>query len=345
MESITIALKDLKSLRREKTIAFVLVLLLFVASFSSLVVTGITLLYSPTGYTNAKIGLVGKARVFSLIVHPLHYDDLASALKDLVDGKIDAVVVFNENLTATNYITVYVPKEDVKAIKAILFLRHELEKYQNVLRRMRGIPTLKIVAYENGRIVDVPEGYSMKFKFVYVMLIPLLSLTTAIISSAFVVDSICEEFERNTIEVLLSAVGLSDIILGKVMASLIISSLLTIFWMLMLALNRIAIVDPISTFLSTLSLCLLMVSLALISSSYEPIREKAQIIFSLAVISMIVVMFSFPLSPLGVLVKASVGSDISPILVVFYTTLSILSIFASILISEKRLSKVIGLEI
>ncbi len=342
MESLTIALKDLRSLRRERTIGLVLALLLFVASFSSLVVTGITLLYSPTGYANARVGLVGNARIFETIVHPVVYEDLAPALRDLTNGKLDAIVVFNENVSSVNYITVYVPKEDVKAIKAILFLRKKLEEYQNVLRRIRGIPTLRIVAYENGRVVEVPEGYSLKFKFVYVMLIPLLALTTAVVSSAFVIDSVCEEFEKNTVEVLLTAVDLSDVVIGKVTASLILSTTLTVFWMIMLTLNGIEIHDPLSTFLATLSVCLFMTSLALLSVSYEPVREKAQILFSLAVISFIVVMFSFPSSPLGALARASSGSNS---FVIPHLILSLSSLILTLFVSEKRLSKAIGLDL
>ena len=332
-------------MKREKTLGFVLALLLFVASFSSLVVTGITILYSPIGYANAKIGLVGDAKVFESIVHPVIYKDLATALKDLTNGKIDAVVVFNENLTGTNYITVYIPKEDVKAIKVILFLRHKLEEYQNVLRRMRGIPTLRLLAYYRGEIVQVPEGYSLKFKFIYVMLIPLLALTTAVVSSALVVDSICEEFERKTLEVLLTAVDLSDIVLGKVLASIIISSVLTIFWLFMLSLNGIYVANPMFAFLSSITLSLLMTTVALLATSYEPVREKAQLVFSLAVISMIVLVFSSPLSPLGLLVKASAGSEFSVALAMVYVLASLVAVILAVFVSEKRLSKAIGLEV
>ena len=345
MESLVIALKDLRSIRREKTIAVVLALLFFVASFSSLVVVGLTLLYSPTGYANAKVGLVGRAPFFASIVHPIVYDDLKTALNDLVRGRIDAVVVFNENLSSTNYLTIYIPKEDVKAMKAILFLRKKLMEYQDELRRLRGIPTLKIVAYENGKVVEVPEGFSLKFRFIYVMLVPLLAVTTAVISSALVVDSVCEEVEKRTVEVLLTVVELEDIVTGKMIASAILSIALTAFWMIMLTLNGIYVHDPVLSMLIGVSVCLFASSLALIVSSHVPVREKAQLVFSLAVIGLIMAMFSSPLSPLGLLVKASAGSEFSVALAMVYVLASLLAVILAVFVSEKRLSKAIGLEV
>jgi len=48
MDALRICVKDLKGVKREKTVLMVVALLLFVASFSSLIVTGLEILYSPT---------------------------------------------------------------------------------------------------------------------------------------------------------------------------------------------------------------------------------------------------------------------------------------------------------
>ncbi len=336
---LSVALKDLKSVRREKTILLVIALLFFVASFSSLVVFGLTVLYSPSGYTNAVVGLVGKAPIFSSIVHPIQYDSLDKALSDLRNGKIDAVVVFNENVTGKNFITIYVPKEDLKAIKATLYLRKKLMEYQDVLRRMRGIPTLNLKVYEDGREIDVPEGYSIHFRFVYVMLIPLLAVTTAVISAAFLIDSICEEVETKTIEVLLTALDSGEIVSGKVLASLVLSIVLTAFWMVMLSINGFKISNPAIAFLICMAICALFTSLALIVSSLTMTREKAQLVFSILVISAIMLMFSDSSTPVGLLVRVSANSPFKIESVIAYFILSTLAMLIAILFADRRISK------
>ncbi len=345
MEALRIALKDIRGLRKEKTILIVMSLLFFVASFSSLVVLGLTFLYSPMGYANAKIGLVGRAPLFSSIVHPIQYDSMERAVRDLVEGRIDAVVVFNENLTGQNFITIYMPKDDLKAIRATLYLRKKLMEYQDVIRRIRGIPTLNLKVYEDGREIEVPEGYSLRFRFVYVMLIPLLAVTTAVITSAFLIDSICEEIETKTLDVLLTAVELEDVIAGKVLSSLILSVLLTTFWMVMLTLNGMEIENPTLAMVIALSICLLLTSPSLIISTFTMNREKAQLVFSIVVVSAIMLMFSNSASPIGLLVRISAGSTFSALEVVTYSAASVLAMLLSMLIAEKRLSKVIGLEV
>ena len=343
MEFLRIALRDLRSIKREKTILIVLCLLFFVASFSSLVVVGLTLLYSPTGYSKAKIGLVGDAPIFSSIVHPIRYDSLKSALEGLVNGEIDALVVFNENTSETNYITVYLPKEDIKAIKATLYLRKKLMEYQDVLRKLRGIPTLNLKVYEGFRKIEVPEGYSLHFRFIYVMLIPLLAITTAIIISAFLIDSICEEVETKTLDVLLSAVEIDDVIAGKILATLLLAMSLTVFWIFMLMLNGIAIYNPALVLLISISVSLMMSAIALVISVFMLNREKSQLVFSIVVISIIMLMFSNPSSPIALLVRVSANSNYTPIEVFVYLGSSLMIVVSSLLVAKKRLNKSIGL--
>ncbi len=343
MEFLRIALKDLRSIKREKTILIVICLLFFVASFSSLVVIGLTLLYSPMGYSEAKVGLVGDAPIFSSVVHPIHYSSIELALKDLIDGKIDAVVVFNENISGTNYITVYLPREDIKAIKATLYLRKKLMEYQDALRKLRGIPTLNLKVYEDGKEIEVPEGYSLHFRFIYVMLIPLLTITTAIVVSAFLIDSICEEVETKTLDVLLSAVELDDVIAGKVLATLLLSIALTVFWIIMLMLNRIVIYNPALVFLIAISVSLMMSAISLTVSAFMLNRERSQLVFSIVVISIIMLMFSTSSSPIALLVRVAANSRYTPIEVVACFGFSMQILILSLFIAKKRLNKSIGL--
>ncbi len=310
MDFLRICVKDLKGIRREKTVLMVVALLMFVASFSSLIVTGLELLYSPSGFSNARIALVGNAPVFSSIAHPIHYSDIVRALRDMVDGKVDAVLVFNENLSSTNYITIYVPENELRDIKAILYLKRVIMEYQDVLRRLKGIPTLEIRAYIDGTTVRVPDGYSLHFMLIYVMLIPLLSITTAVVCSAYLIDSICEEFESGTLDVLLSATEPGEVLAGKVLSSVILCIALTAIWVVMLMFNGITVHGIATLIPVTLAIFSPLLLISLVTSVITKNREKAQLTFSILAIPAIVLMFSHSHSPLSTLVRVSAGSPV-----------------------------------
>jgi len=302
MHALKIAKKDVLSLMKEKTIALAVLLLISISSASQIIALGLTYLYSPSFGEEITIGLVGNAPLFEEIANPLKFESLDLAILSLKRGEIDAVVVLNENMSGTNYVEVFIPKEEFKAIKVIPELRRIFMEYQDKMREYRGIPTLKIRAFDNG-YVEVPEGISIRFRFMYTVLIPLLATLTAIILGVYTIDIFFEE--KRVIEVLLCCVKLRDVVLGKVIAVSTVSILLTLVWILGLILNGVEM--NLMAFASSYILYVMSVSLAMITIRLSRDREESQLMFSLILIPLLLSFLTINPSPLSLIVKSSLS--------------------------------------
>jgi len=337
MSALKIALKDLKALTREKTILLAILLLISISSLSQIVAMGLSILYSPSFYQKVDIGLVGNAPIFESVAKPVKYKSLNKALEDLRSGKIYAIVVLNENATGVNYVTVYIPREDVKAIRVIPYLRSVLMDYQDSLRNSKGIPVLRIQAYDfSGNWIDVLEGISVKFRFIYTVLIPLLVVLTAVILSIYIIDVMCEELETKTIDVLAISVNLRDVVIGKVIASLAVALLLTSMWILALVVNGVNIDVPLTAF-SAFTFYHLLIPIALITSAIVKNRERSQLVFSLTAILIILLFLIFGKSPLGLVVKSSLSMFDATLIV--YALASILLTVLAVKIAVREVEK------
>ena len=330
MDAFTIAKKDLKALTNEKTIILAILLLLAISSLSKIIAIGLTILYSPSVQSEIRLGLVGEAPLFESRTPCVKYKSLDSALLALKKGEVDAVLLINENISGTNYIDVFIPKEEIKSIKIIPTLRKILTEYQDRLRAERGIPTLNIKAYNGKEYVEIPEGFSLQFEIIYLVLIPLMAILTAVISSIYVIDVFCEEFEKNTIELLLCCVSIGNFVAGKVLSTFIVSLSLTSFWIAGLIANGIEINVPL-TFASSVFFYLLIISLALLTVIKFKRRTEAQFVFSVVMFPVILSLISLNPSPLTLIVKSSLSMvdaatslSISVSFVLFLVTLILL---------------------
>ncbi|AEA48115.1 ABC transporter permease [Archaeoglobus veneficus] len=340
---VELAAKDLKSVGREKTFLMAVGLQLFVAMFASVLTFGLLVLYNPS-YAgiggDVEIGLVGDAPVLESVLNAIKYDSIQQALEDFYSGKIDAVVWLpKENLSSTNFVRVYLPKEEVKAIQASIVLREKLVEYEEKLRELRGVPgevNLKIYSPEF-ESVEVPEGSSVPFKLIYVVLIPLLMLTTAATAAGMFIDLITEEIESKTAHVLL-ATPLTPIefIAGKVLAAIVLSAILAPTWMLLLILNGVEIHSFALVALLSVAVSCIFISIAGIASLAGD-RERAQLIFSLLVIGLIPVFFISHLTPAGLVTRIAAGSPFEVYAVVVYLTAPVLLVYVSSRLIADRL--------
>lgn len=329
-------MKDLRALTREKTIVFTLLLLISLSSLSQIIATGLTLLYNPMLESNINVGLVGRAPVFESIAHPVKFESMDSAMKYLRKGYVDAVVVVNESVERINYIEVYIPKEEVKAVKIIPSLRKIFQRYQDALRELNGIPTLNIRTYDlSGKPVKVPEGVSIQFRFVYVVLIPTMVILCGIIMGMYTIDILYEE--RRCIDVLLSSVSLKDVILGKIIATAIVSVLLTIVWISGLIINGTEINMVVA--IPSIMFCMFSSFIAMLVFGFSENREEAQLTYSLIFIPLVLSFLTFNPSPLSLIVKFSLS--IFDVLTVTFTFIFFIVNAFLLLISLKVVERAI----
>jgi len=334
MDALKIAKKDLKALTNEKTIILAILLLLAISSLSKIIATGLTILYSPSVQSEIRVGLVGEAPLFESLTPCLKYKTLDSALLALKKGEVDAVLLINENVSGTNYVDVFIPKEEIKSVRIIPTLRKILMEYQDRLRAERGIPTLVIKAYNGKSYVEIPEGISLQFEVIYVVLIPLMVILVGVISSIYVIDIFCEEFERNTIELLLCCVSTWNLVVGKILSALVLSILLTIFWIGGLIANGIGI-DILPTFASSLSFYLLMISTALLTVVKFRRRAEAQFVFSIIMLPVILSLILLNPSPLTSVIKSSLS--IVDTTVLLSVPISLILFFPSLILLRRSL--------
>ncbi len=279
---LAIALKDLRSMLKERTFVSVILLLVFVASFASVLTFGLLVLYNPT-YLNIlfenelKVGVAGDSPVLQSFFGGRHYTSLKDALYDFYSGKIDVIVWLpKENLTkGANYVEVFLPRDEVKSIQASIVVKKKLLEYQDYLRKIRKIPEggkLKIYTIDYERL-EVPQGVSMVFKFIYVVLIPLMMITTAVIAAGLFIDLITEERETGTMDLLMVACKKEEIISGKILASILLPLILTPIWLLLLMMNGVEINNFFAVLSISYSLSFFMISISALIVTFFKDRE------------------------------------------------------------------------
>ncbi len=333
--------KDVKSALKERTFISIVLLQLFVAGLASVITIGMLVLYNPTFLTanQAKVGLVGDAPVLAGVLKPeKRYNRLDEAFEDFYAGKIDAIVYLPRENTSENFITIYLPKEEVVAIAATSYLREKLMDYEAKLRSMNGIPgkiPIRIYSPEMKEIEE-PNGISSSFKFIYMVLIPLLVITTALSAGGLFIDLISEEVESRTAHVLLSTpLRPWEIVVGKVAAALALSAFLTPVWLVLLMINGIDIARPELVLALTLSMSTLFVAVACFSSLSGD-RERAQLVFSLTIVGLLPLFYVSPFMPSGLIARVSAGSYFLPAEIALYAAISVLSLVVGVKALEAR---------
>lgn len=323
---LEIVKKDLMLMLRERTFTSIVFLLIFIASISSIVTFGLLLLYNPdyVGYAgNAKVAVVGDCSI------PGECVDADTAIKLFSSGKVDAVL-FVTKTEKISYVNVILPEDDIKAIQVLTSLKRTLTEYEERVREELGVPNLHLKIFADGKEIKIPSGASTVFKFIYLVLIPLLAITTAVVSAGLTIDSVCEEIETKAIDVLLSTpLSPFKISMAKILTPLIFSSSLTAIWLSLLSINGIEIIKPAEAFLISVSISALFISLAYLIATRFKERERSQLIFSIFAAGILPLLVTKAQSPAIIAGRAAAGSEFD----IFAATIFILLSFTLLAVS------------
>jgi ABC-2 type transport system permease protein len=311
--------KDLKGLGHERTILLAILLQLFIALFSSFLMVGLTSMYDPSALsrystTHYHIGYSGNdsdlrdllASDPSLRVYDM---ELAPALQSLKERKLAAVVYVPDtkpDAAEPVKITLYTIKNDLQAAVVDVKLKEQFVKYEGELRQVRADRI-----DEEPIPLDIPtsNGGSDFYEFVYGLLIPLLVIMPAIISSALVIDLITEEYQNNTLETLLSTpIRANEIFWGKVTAALVIVPVQAGVWLFLLMLNGIVIVNAPQILVYVTLVALVLILVASITALYYRERTAAQFVYSTAIVVLMLFSLALPENPMNLIAKLSTGS-------------------------------------
>jgi ABC-type Na+ efflux pump permease subunit len=285
-ERLTVARRDLGGLSREKTIVLALLIQLFIAAFSSFLVVGLSTLADPgtadsgqrieaavTG--NASDEVIAAAReVEGLRLQ--QYDDRAAAMARF-DGRQAAAVIEADHVDERISVEVTAAR-GVQTTIVVVRVRDALEALERAERDQR--------LYAE-RVLELPpeSGASPYFGFTYTILVPLLLLLPAFISGSLAVDSITEEIERGTMELLRATpASMVAIVDGKAAAMAALAPAQAVAWVLLLGLNGIRVANPPALVALVAAFATLLTALGVVMGLATANRQQAQLLYSMGVL-------------------------------------------------------------
>ncbi len=324
--AVIIAKKDARNLLFEKTLLLAVLIQLFIASFSSFLVVGLTTFYDPSvinadNFQNTKIGIIGDENIstsnMALMdmlqkgqLAPTYYNSFSAAGGAFFRRDIDGMILLPDvGIDDTNRMDVhiYLPESDFKSTITIIQLKEPFEKFEQFARDYR---TQRLFGYVPIKLNDMkPRAKSSYFEFVYVVLLPLLLLTPAFISGGLIIDFLTEEIETNTLDLLLVApLSMDDIVNGKVLLAVGLAPVQSFAWIVLMIANGIAIHHILYIlFLVTAVTAILVLVGAAISLALKD-RGMAQMLYSLILIFMFLASYMFVNSPMNLIIRLAIDS-------------------------------------
>ncbi|MFW5917006.1 MAG: ABC transporter permease [Halorubrum sp.] len=286
---LTIAGRELAGLRAEKTILLAIGIQLFIAAFSSFLVVGLVSMYDPGSVDGAEIEVAAAGDAVSDLERAAdevdgasvtRYEDAGAARSAFDRSAADAVVVVNRDDGGGVTAVVTAPDATVETTVIVVQLRELLRTYELNERGERA-------DFLEESPLPLPErtGSSPYFTFTYTVLIPVLVFLPVFISGSLVVDSITEEIDRGTLELLrVAPVTLAEIIDGKALAAVAIAPGQATLWLLLLRANGTPVANVPTILVLMTALTALVVALAVAISALAPDRRAAQFLYSIGVL-------------------------------------------------------------
>lgn len=292
---VTIAGREISALSREKTIVLALLIQLFIAAFSSFLVVGLTSLYDP-GSAEGQIEVaISGDQADKLLevadehqsVEPTVYENRATALTAFDNNEVNTVVTANTRQTDSGEriaVDAVVPAESLETTLIVTTLRDLLSDLERSERGLRSA-FLTFTPVEMPSESSSNDDFTQYFTFTYTILIPLLLFLPPFISGSVVVDSVTEEIERGTLELLrVSPVSLTEIVDGKAFGMILLAPIQALLWIVLLRINGIAIAHMWLLLLFVLAIATITTAIGILLGLITGRRQQAQLLYSMIVL-------------------------------------------------------------
>jgi ABC-type Na+ efflux pump permease subunit len=307
---LAVVKKELGSVLRDRTILIAILIQLFIASFSSGLLSGMLSLYDADtilryGGSWIRIGMVDSADdpldTFmadrGLTVIP--FGTLTQAEYAFYGGKISAIVDTPQDANGTTEIKLYLPDSNTISSLIRTVIQEPLKQYENYLRLQKGVEI---------HYTDLQGEPSTSFEFVYSVLLPILMFFPAFVAGSMSIDSLTEEFENNTMQTLLSApLTVNGMVSAKISSVLILSILQYGAWLILLKLNGIAIQNIGWIFLLALIVSGITSTSAALVAILLKDRERSQFIYAQLLLAAVAISNLLNLSPIITLSRLAIG--------------------------------------
>ena len=312
---ITIAKRELASLRSEKTIVLAILIQLFVAAFSSFLVVGLVSMYDPGTLAGVGLGVAisgdasdelddALAEVEGLDTEQFESLEQAQSAFENPDTGVDAVVHGTRTDDGRIRVQTTVPDEEILTTVLVVQLQEAFTVLEDQ-ERERNADRLSFSPLSPPDNAD-PAPY---FGFTYTVLIPLLLFLPVFISGSIAVDSVSEELERGTMEILRTApVSFGGIVDAKLAATAGLAPIQAFAWILLLEFNGTSVSNVLPLLAIVTALAAALVACGLLVSLLTPDRRQAQLVYSLGVLAVFTVSVYLPEHPANTVAKLAIGS-------------------------------------
>ena len=331
---LTIARRELRVLGREKTIVLALAIQLFVAGFSGFLVVGLVSISDPgsvegfevdaavTGEASEEV-LAAMAEIDS--VDGQAYSTSSAAFSAFDRGAVTAVFETSEREGRIE-VVVTAPEGSIETTLVVAESR-------SVLRALERAEGHERAAFRTTQPLALPPeaGGNPYFDFTYTVLLPLLVFLPVFISGSIAVDSVTEEVDRGTLELLrVAPVTMADILTGKALAMVVIVPLQVATWFVLLSLNGAAIANAGWLVALATAAATVVVALGIAVAVLTPNRQAAQLVFSIGVLALFLSASVLPGGPTNAAARLAIDSATTTthLLVVGYAALAVVSAVA-----------------
>ncbi|NQT74009.1 MAG: ABC transporter permease [Chloroflexi bacterium] len=305
--------RELRSIRKEKTIIFAMLIQFFIAMFSSIMLMGMMSFYDPTTIgenspVSLKVGVVGHTA--SPITYFLdqkkniqveRYDILDDAEQAFKSEKIDAIMSIPSSEGGIVDMDLFLPESDTESTIILMALNDPLKNAEEYLREQNGI---------NMNFTDIEGKSHTSYEFLYAIIIPLLMFFPALIAGSIVIDTVSEELEHKTLDTLWAApVSLNNIFSSKIFAAIATALIQCVLWIILLRLNTF----DVENFGNVLCLSIIIAAIisfgAAIIGLYYKDRERAQFVYSISLLLATGLSYLLDPSPFNLITRLATGSQ------------------------------------
>ncbi|WP_220132453.1 ABC transporter permease [Natronomonas sp. LN261] len=311
MSKTTIAGREVRSLSREKTIVLALLIQVVIAGFSSFLVVGLTSLYEPgAAADDIVVGVTGEeAEALSAAAGDVEglevrrYDDRDAARAAFDANRVQATA-HAERVGERTTVDVEAPQASVRKTFIVVQVRAVLEALERSERADRA-------AFRSTDPLSIPPSVdaSPYFGFSYTVLVPLLVFLPVFIAGAVVVDSLTEEVERGTLTLLrVTPASLLDVVDGKAGVMAALTPIQVALWLVLLSINDIAVANVAPILAITTALGALAVAVAAGLAIAVPVRQRAQLSYSLGMLAAFTAAALLPEHPATTVARFAIDS-------------------------------------
>lgn len=302
--------RELKALRKEKTIMFAIIIQFFIASFSSVILLGVMAYYDPgsigqNARVSLNVGILGdKASPLVSYLkernhHVFFFNDADKAEAAFKAGWLDSIAYIPDEKNGVVDMKLVLPEMDAHATLVLMLLKEPLERYENYIREQNGVAI---------RYQDVKGKPFTTYEFLYTLIIPILMFFPAFIAGSMVIDSLSEEIENKTLETLLSApVSINWITGSKVIAAVAVGAFQCVLWIILLGFNGFSIQNAGLILLLSVMVTALVGIVALIVALLFRDRERSQFIYSLVILVLFSLTCFISPSPFALVARLATG--------------------------------------